>query len=447
MTDIGDTQFSTPEMSAAFSGRSLVARMLEFEAALARAQARAGLIAGAGAEAIASRCKVDLFDVDALYRDAALAGTPAIPLVKMLTERVEGDGRRFVHWGATSQDAIDTAMMLQIRDGLRLLTGRLLDVAGACAALAERHRRTPMAGRTLMQHAVPITFGLKAARWLAHVTRLVERLRELQARAVVVQLGGAAGTLAALGTDGVHVMELLARELNLGTPDLPWHTERDRMAEIASALGLVAGAMAKVAADISLLTQTEVGEVTGTSTDTAGRSSTMPHKRNPVEITAARASAHLALGVVPTVLAAGVQEHERAAGGWQAEWQAVPDLFRFTAASIEWVHRSLEHLEVDTGRMRTNLDLTGGLILAEALTMALARTLGRPEAYRIVQRLSDRAAQTGTHLRELAASDEQVRGALAPDTLQQVFDVSAYLGSTDELIDRALAAYRTIRTP
>lgn len=447
MTDLGHTQFSTPEMSATFSGRSLVARMLEFEAALARAQARAGLIAEDAANAIASRCKVDLFDIEALYRDAAQAGTPAIPLVKMLTERVEGDGRRFVHWGATSQDAIDTAMMLQIRDGLRQLTGRLLDVAGACAALAERHRRTPMAGRTLLQHAVPITFGLKAARWLAHVTRLVQRLRELQGHVLVVQLGGAAGTLAALGSNGVRVMELLARELDLGTPDLPWHTERDRMAEVASALGLIAGAMAKIASDVSLLTQTEVGEIAGTSQGAAGRSSTMPHKRNPVETTAARASAQLALGVVPTILAAGVQEHERAAGGWQAEWQAVPDLFRFTAAAVEWVHRALGHLEVDAERMRANLDLTRGLIMAEALTVALAPSLGRPEAYRVVQRLSDRAVQTGRNLKELAASNEQVRGALAPDTLQRVFDVSAYLGSTDELIDRALAAFRTIRTP
>lgn len=445
MTQAGHTQFSTPEMSAIFSGGSLVARMLEFEAALARAQARAGLIAEEAAKAIASRCNVELFDIAALYRDAADAGTPAIPLVRMLTERVGGDAGKFVHWGATSQDAIDTATILQIRDGLRLLIGRLLDVAAGCGALAERHRHTPMAGRTLLQHAVPITFGLKAARWLAQSTRLVQSLRRLQDHALVVQLGGAAGTLAALGSAGVSVMELLAAELKLGAPDLPWHTERDRMAEVASSLGIVAGAMGKIASDISLLTQTEVGEVTETSTGAAGRSSTMPHKRNPVEATAAMACARLALGVVPTVLSAAVQEHERAVGGWQAEWQAVPDLFRFTAGAVEWVHRALGHLQVDAERMRANLDLTRGLIMAEALTMALAPSLGRPEAYRIAQRLSDRAAQTGAHLKDLAASDQQVQSALGREVIAKVFDASTYLGSTDALIDRALAGFRTVR--
>ncbi len=445
MTELGQSLFTTPEMAALFSGASFVQRMLDVEAALARAEARAGVIPQSAAEAIVAACRVDRFDVAALFRDTANTGTPAIPLVRMLTELVDPGARRYVHWGATSQDIVDTATVLQMRDGLDVLADRLMDIATTCAALADRYRRAPMAGRTLMQHAVPITFGLKAARWLAQTTRLVRRLRHVKGTALAVQFGGAAGTLAALGEQGVRVMESLAGELGLAAPDLPWHTERDRIADIASALGIVAGAMGKVATDLTLLAQTEVGEASVASPAGAGGSSAMPHKRNPVEATTALASARLALGLVPVVLAATIQEHERAVGGWQAEWQAVPDLFQFTAGSVEWVRRALSGLQVDTERMRKNLDLSGGLIMAEALTIALAPAVGRPEAYRIVQRLSDRSVQTGTRLQDLAAADAQVRTTLPSDKLARVFDVSAYLGSTDALINRALAGFRTLQ--
>lgn len=446
MTDIAQTIFTAPEMSAIFSGSSLAQRMLDFEAALARAQAGAGLIPRDAAEAIASRCRVDLFDLAALYRDAAAAGTPAIPLVRMLTALVKGEARRFVHWGATSQDAVDTAMMLQMRDGLDFIIARLAEIAADCAVFADRHRHTPMAGRTLLQHAVPITFGLKAARWLALTTRLAQRVRDVRDRVLVVQLGGAAGTLAPLGNEGVHVMELLARELGLAAPELPWHTERDRLAEIATTLGIAASGMAKIATDVVLLAQTEVGEVS-TAGAAEGRSSTMPQKRNPVEAIAANACARLATGLVPTLLAAGVQEHERAAGGWQTEWHAIPELFRRTSGAVEWVHRAVKGLQVDTDRMRDNLGLTHGLIMAEALAMALAPHIGRDEAYRIVQRACDRAIQTGQQLREVAASDEQIRTALSPESIERAFDISAYLGSTDAFIERALEGFRRLQPP
>lgn len=440
-----DPLFTVPEMAAVFSGRSFVQRMLDFEAALARAQARAGLVPQAAAEAIRAKCRAELYDLDALFREAAEAATPAVPLVRMLTALLEGDAKKFVHWGATSQDAVDTATMLQMRDGLDLLATRLLEIGATCAALADGHRHTPMAGRTLLQHAVPITFGLKAARWLALSTRLVRRLRGLRASALAVQLGGAAGTLAALGGDGVRVTESLAQELGLPAPDLPWHTERDRIADIAGALGSTAGSMAKAATDIALLSQMEVSEVSTGAGEIKGRSSTMPHKRNPVEAISAVACARLAIGVVPVLLGAMVQEHERAAGGWQAEWQAVPDLFNFTAGAATWTHRALANLEVHPDRMLTNLDQAGGLIMAEALTMALAPALGRPEAYRLVQRATDRAAATGANLSVIAAADDQIRAVLPPDKLARVFDVANYLGSTDALIDRALAAFRTLR--
>src|SRR5947208_1888068 len=265
----------------------------------------------------------------------------------MLTELVDDDARKAVHLGVTSQDIIDTATMLQIREGVDLLIGRLLDIAQTCGTLAERHRHTPMAGRTLLQHAVPVTFGLKAARWLALSTRLATRLRTLQQQVVVVQLGGAAGTLAALGKEGLRVMEMLAHDLGLGVPDLPWHAERDRIGEVAAGLGVVAGAMGS--------------------------------------------------------------------------------------------------LQVDADRMQANLNLTHGLIMAEALTTALVPHLGRSEAFRAVQRVSDRAAQTRTNLRDVAAADAQIRAVLSPQALERVFDVSAYLGSTDTFIDRALADFRSMR--
>jgi 3-carboxy-cis,cis-muconate cycloisomerase len=440
--DIGAAMLTTPEMSAAFSGTSLIQRMLDFEAGLARAEAAAGLIPQAAAEAIASRCRVALFDVAALYRESAAAGTPAVPLVRMLTHLVEGDAQGVVHWGATSQDAIDTAMILQMREGLDLLLRRLLALARICAGLAERHRRTPMAGRTLLQHAVPITFGLKSARWLGVVTRLHQRLHEAQARALVVQFGGAAGTLASLGDQGVRVMELLARELNLAVPEIPWHAERDRVGEVAATLGVTASAMAKMANDIALLGQTEVGEVSTGAQAATGRSSTMPQKRNPVEAMAASACARLAVGLVPVLLSAGAHEHERAVGGWQAEWEAVPELFQRTAGAVEWVHRAMADLEVDADRMRANLEVTDGLIMAESLSTALAQHIGRGRAYETVQRICDLAVRQGMHLRAIAASDEHIRAVLSPDQIERAFDVSAYLGSSDAFIDRALDGFR-----
>lgn len=445
MAELIDLLFSTPKMSAAFSPEAHVRGMLAFEAALARSEARAGIIPQEAANTIAARCREELFDVVALYREAAVAGTPAIPLVRELSARVGSDAQKFVHWGATSQDAIDTALMLQMREGLDLLVDGLYGVCAACAALAEQHRHTLMAGRTLLQQALPITFGLKAARWLALVLRQVHALQECRKRTLAVQLGGAAGTLAFLGDKGLQVVELLAAELGLPAPDLPWHTERDRVAEIAGTLGVIAGAMAKVADDVVLLAQTEVGEASEAAAPGKGGSSAMPQKHNPVDATSAIASARLAVGVVPVILSAMVQEHERAAGGWQVEWVAIPNLFRFTASAIERVRDAVGGLEVDSARMRANLDMTAGLIMAESLTMALAPHLGRPEAQRIVKTLCDRATRSGVHLHQAAREEAQVRAILSLEEIDQALDPREYLGSTDVFIDRALASYREVQ--
>jgi 3-carboxy-cis,cis-muconate cycloisomerase len=446
MSELIDALFSTPSMSAAFSPRAHVRGMFAFEAALARAEARAGIIPQEAASVIAASCREELFDVAALYREAAVAGTPAISLVRMLTALVEGDARKFVHWGATSQDAIDTALMLQMRNGIDLLVAGLLDICAACATLAERHRHTPMAGRTLLQQALPITFGLKAARWLALATRQVHALLERRERTLAVQLGGAAGTLASLGDNGLRVLALLAEELNLPVPDLPWHTERDRIAEIATTCGVVAGGMAKIASDVALLAQTEVGEVSEGTAPGKGGSSAMPQKHNPVDATKAIASARLAVGMVPVILSAMTQENERAVGGWQAEWTAIPDLFRFTASAVEGVRGAVVGLQIDPVRMRANLDMAGGLIMAESLTMTLALRIGRPEAYRIVQAVCNQVVGSAKNLRQAAMEDKQVRAILSPEEIDKALDPTRYLGSADAFINRALADYQKYLT-
>jgi 3-carboxy-cis,cis-muconate cycloisomerase len=373
--------FTTTAMSAVFSPRAHVAQMLRFEAALARAGARAGLVPDAAAAAIAGECRVELFDVDDLYARAATAGTVVIPLVRMLSDRVGEPARRWVHHGATSQDVIDTALVLQMGEGLSLLRDDLRGLCAEAATLADRHRRTLMSGRTLLQQAVPITFGLKAARWLALAARRLEALEALRTDALVLQFGGAAGTLASLGDRGLDVSSHLADELGLPLPDLPWHAERDRIAAVAAALGSTAGAMHKIAGDIVLLAQTEVGEVAEAAAEGKGGSSAMPHKRNPVDAVAAIAAARVALALASSLMGGGAHEHERATGAWQAEWAAIPDLFIYSAGAVSRTRRSLDGLEVNVARMRANL------------------------------------------------------GTLTPDPASQ-------LGSTDAFIDRALAAYR-----
>lgn len=436
--------FSTPAMSAAFSLEAHVQGMLAFEAALAHAEAQVGIIPPQAATSIAASCDVALFDVVALYREAAIAGTPAIPLVRMLTGHIAGDAKKFVHWGATSQDAIDTALMLQMQHGLNLIMAGLYEVCEICAMLAEQHRQTIMVGRTLLQQALPITFGLKAAHWLSLIVRQICMLHSHQQHTLAVQLGGAVGTLASLGEHGLRVVELVAAELGLLVPDVPWHTERDRIAEIAATLGIVAGALAKIAGDVVLLAQTEVGEVMEGAALGKGGSSTMPHKRNPVDATNALASARLAIGVVPVMLSAMEQEHERAVGSWQAEWAAVPSLFRFTASAVEHVRLALNGLQVDPARMSANLHMTKGLIMAESLTMALASHMGKSEAHHMVQALCEQTVKSDVSLRQTALAEKQVCALLSKAEVDHALDPSNYLGSTVVFIDRVLTSYREV---
>ncbi len=439
-----DQFYATPAMFAVFTPEAHIRQLLRFEGALAQAQARVGIIPQEAADAITSGCATITIDTAELYQQAALAGTIAIPLVRMLTQHVAAAGRSYVHWGATSQDAIDTALMLQIRAGIELLEADLLRVCAACAGMAATHRHTLMVGRTLLQHALPITFGLKAARWLALATRQLEAL-QMQAAQLTLQFGGAAGTLAALGDAGLQVAAFLATDLGLLLPDLPWHAERDRMARIAATVGISATAAAKIAQDIVLLAQSEVAEVSELRLPGKGGSSAMPQKQNPIDATIVLASAQLALGQVQTLFQASIHEHERAAGAWQTEWAAIPSLFRYTSGAIGRIAQALEGLQIDPTRMQANIDLSNGLLMAESLTMVLAAHLGRQEAQQLVQTLVQQTQQRGSTLLATAQDDDRVLKFVSPTAIATALDPIQYLGSTDELIDRALAGYQALK--
>ena len=437
-----DGFFTTAAMAACFSPEAHVQQMLNFEGALARAEARAGVIPHEAALAITACCNSELFDLQTLYREALVAGTPVIPLVRQLTVCVKGEAGKYVHWGATSQDTIDTALMLQMRTGLDLLHEGVEALCSTCAELASRHRYTLMAGRTLLQQALPITFGLKAARWLALFTRQLRALREQRQQALTIQFGGAVGTLAALGEHGLQVAQLLAEELALAPCDLPWHTERDRVTVIASTLGVLAGGLDKLAGDLILLAQTEVGEVREAKIPGKGTSSAMPQKQNPVDALRARSAARLALGVVPVLFSTMTQEQERSAGAWQEEWDALPRLFCYTACAVECGQQALAGLQIDEERMQANQALSRGLLMAESLTMALAPHLGRTTAQQLVTTLCERAVSSRQHLQEVALAATEVRAHLSASDIAYALDPANYLGSNEGLIERALAFYR-----
>ena len=454
---MSDVLFTNPAMNELFTPRAMVAAMLRVEAALARTMARVHTFDDDVAHAIADACRVELYDPDTIFAEAATAGTPVIPLVRVLTERVGEKARRWVHWGATSQDILDTAMVLQMRAGIELLVNDLCEVAEHAAALADKHRHTVMAGRTLGQHAAPITFGLKAARWCALTRRQIRALDALRAGAtgpelpvpantpapaLPLQFGGAVGTLAAFEGGGLPIAATLSAELELPLPELPWHAERDRIATVGATLGVTAGAMSKIASDIALLAQTEIGEVSEGAQPGKGGSSAMPQKRNPVDAMSALAAARLAIALVPTLMSGLEQEHERAIGAWQAEWVAIPHIFRHTAGAVAHVRQALAGLEVHEDRMRENLTLAGGTLMAESLTVAIAAKLGRHEAQRIVKAESERALRDGITLFDAAVEDTCTAGILSREEIEQALDPARYLGSTDELIDVALTGWK-----
>ncbi len=437
--------FSSDSMAEVFSAESCVQRMLDVEAALARALASEDLIPEAAVEPWQRCCDVQQMDLDALAHAARSAGNLAIPLVKQLTARVaavDADAARHVHRGATSQDIIDTGMVLQLRDAIDLITGDLAELADALAALAHRHRDTLMIGRTWMQHALPISFGLKAAGWLDAMLRHQQRLVEMRARLCVLQFGGAAGTLAALGDRGLPVAHALAHELELPLPDMPWHAHRDRVAEFATVLGLLTGSLGKVARDIALMSQTEVAELSEPIAVGRGGSSTLPHKRNPVGCAAALVAATRVPALVSTMLAGMPNEHERALGGWQAEWDTLPEIATLCSGALSHLRDVVEGLVVNVERMRTNVDATQGLVMAEPVALALAEHIGRAQAHEIVEAACHTALAQGHSLLQVLQSDATVAAALTPERLVALFDPLSYVGESRAFVDRVLAAHR-----
>jgi 3-carboxy-cis,cis-muconate cycloisomerase len=434
---------SSAAMRAVCDDVAYLQHMLDFEAALARAEAATGVIPAAAAGPIERACSARTFDLAALAEAATKSGNLAIPLVKALTAAVtkaDTEAARYVHWGATSQDVIDTAAMLMLRAGVDALLADIDRAIAGFARLALKHRHTAMVGRTWLQHALPMPFGLKLAEYAAALNRSRARLRRLRGEALALQFGGAAGTLAALGDNGLRVAEKLAQELDLPLPDAPWHTHRDRFADAASVLAIIAGTCGKIARDVSLMMQTDVGEAFEPAGEGRGGSSTMPHKRNPVAAATALAAATMAPNLAATMFAAQVQDHERSAGPWHAEWPTLPSLLLVTSGALAAIVDIAEGLEVDVARMRANLDTTHGLIMAESVTFALAEKIGKSEAHHLIEAASKKAVAEKKHLHDVLANEPKVAEQLDAKKLADLFEPMAYQGVAQALIDRLLAS-------
>jgi 3-carboxy-cis,cis-muconate cycloisomerase len=437
--------FSSAAMRAVVDDKVRLQRMLDFEAALAKAEADASVIPAKAAGPIVAACRADRFDLGQVAEDAVAAGNIAIPLVKMLTAEVAKTDREasgFVHWGATSQDVIDTALVLELRDAIDALATDLNRAVAAFSEQARQHKKTPAVARTWMQQALPMPFGLKLAGYAAALARAKERLLRLRESALVLQFGGAAGTLAALGTRGLDVTAGLAKALKLPAPEAPWHSHRDRLAEVAGAFAILAGTCGKIARDVSLLMQTEVGEAFEPAESGRGGSSSMPHKRNPTAAAAALAAACMAPQLAATIFAAQVQEHERALGGWQAEWPTFPALLLVTSGALRAVADIAEGLEVDAERMRANLDISQGLIMAEAVSVALAKKIGKQEAHKLLEEACMRAAKEKRHLRDVLSENKRVTEYLPVDEIAKLVAPEHYTGMAGDFIDRLLGSIK-----
>ncbi|PKQ41617.1 3-carboxy-cis,cis-muconate cycloisomerase [Pseudomonas sp. YY-1] len=439
-----DAYFTAPAMRAIFCDAGRVQGMLDFEAGLARAEARVGLIPTEAVAPIEASCKAELYDYPALAQAIATAGNSAIPLVKALGKRIAAsnpEAERYVHLGATSQDAMDSGLVLQLRAAIGLLESDLAKLAAALAAQAERHIDTPLAGRTWLQQATPVTLGMKLAGVLGAVTRHRQRLSELKPRLLSLQFGGASGSLAALGQAGWSVSGALAQELELTLPEQPWHTQRDRLVEFASLLGMIAGSLGKLGRDLSLLMQTEAGEVFEPSAPGKGGSSTMPHKRNPVSAAVLIGAATRAPGLVATMFSAMPQEHERSLGLWHAEWDTLPELCCLVSGALQQALLVVPGLEVDAARMRANLELTQGLVLAEAVSIALAQKIGRDAAHHLIEQCCKQAVREGVHLRAVLGANAEVSAQLSAAELDRLLDAAHYLGQARRWVERAVAEH------
>lgn len=444
MSQLFSAIFYQKKVDSIFSDIALLDYMLQVEVALAMAQSKVNVIPKTAATVIAKVVKqqgTGMFDIDQLSAASSVAGNVAIPFVKQLTaaiKQVDEEASRYVHWGATSQDIIDTATMLQVRDAFAVITSLLMKIHQQTLTLANQYRDQIMIGRTWLQQGLPITFGHKAARWASVYGRDLERMEQMQARCLTVQLGGAVGSLASLNSKGSQVVAAFANELDLLTPDCTWHGERDRILEIASLLAMIIGNTGNIAKDWSLMMQTEIAEVYEPTGEGRGGSSTMPHKRNPVAAAAILAASNRAPALMASLYQSLVQEHERSLGAWHAEWLALPELFKLCAGVLDKALEVLTGLEVNTATMQKNLDTTHGLVMAEALMMALAPKIGRMTAHHLVEKICQQAIKEQRHLLEVAQDTPEIVQQFDPKQLKKIFEPANYLGNIHEQIDKVL---------
>jgi 3-carboxy-cis,cis-muconate cycloisomerase len=431
--------FSTEPMRRIFADENRIQKYLDIEAALARVQARLGVIPQNACDEIVRHCAIAEYDFAKLKTQTERIGYPVLPVVQQLVALCRDGLGEWCHWGATTQDITDTATMLQIREALDLVEADLVAISDALAVLARRYRDTPMAGRSNLQQAVPITFGYKVATYLAAFERHRQRLKELRPRVLVGEFGGAAGTLSSLGDRGLDVQAALMKELGLGQPEIAWHTVRDRIAEVGCFLGLVTGICAKIAFDVKLMMQTEVEEVYEPFHEGRGSSSTMPQKRNPISSVYITATASLVRQYVAALLDAMVEDHERATGPWEIEWIAVPEIFSLAAGALAQTRFVVSGLQVDEKKMRANLDITRGLIVSEAVMMGLGPHIGRQYAHDLVYDICRQVIATGRPLLDLLAENKEIAKHLNRAALAKLCDPANYLGQAGAMVDRVLA--------
>jgi 3-carboxy-cis,cis-muconate cycloisomerase len=429
--------FGTAEMRDVFSDLALIRRYVEVEIALAKAEARCGVIPDDAAREIAAHSNADALDFDLLRQETDVVGYPILPLVHQLVKQC-GEAGRYVHWGATTQDIMDTAVVLQIREGLRIVGRDLGELLTILADLSKRHRDTPMAGRTHLQQALPVTFGYKTSIWLAMVDRHIERLTQLRPRVLVGEFAGAAGTLASLADKGFAVQEALCGELGLGVPVSTWHVARDGFAETINFLGLVTGSLGKIAVDTMLMASTEFAELYEPFVQGRGASSTMPQKRNPISSELMLAASKAVRQSAGLMLDSMVQDFERATGPWHAEWIAIPEAFVLTAGALHQAKFALGGLVVDEARMAENLSISKGLIVAEAVMMQLAPFTGRQEAHDLVYAACRTVSERGGTLAEALATVREITKHFDRAALDRLTDPANYLGLAPQMVDKVL---------
>jgi 3-carboxy-cis,cis-muconate cycloisomerase len=431
--------FTTPAMRAVWSDENRVQKYLDFEAALARAQAKLKIIPQEAADEIVRHCDAEKIDMARLKEATERIGYPVLPVVQQLVKLCKDGLGEWSHWGATTQDVTDTATVLQMREALALIEREIARICDALAALAKKYRDTPMAGRSNLQQAVPITFGYKMATLLAGFERHRERLAELKPRVLVGEFGGAAGTLSSLGKDGLKVQDALMKELKLGRPAISWHTVRDTIAEVGCFLGLITGTCGKIAFDVKLLMQTEVEEVQEPFHAGRGSSSTMPQKRNPISSVYITAQTAMVKQLVAALLEAQVEDHERSTGPWEIEWIALPEIFMLSAGALAQTRFVVEGIQVNEKKMRENLAITKGLIMSEAVMMGLGAAMGRNKAHDVVYDICREVVKTGRPLVDLLAENAEIRKHADRAKLAALVDPANYLGVAGEMVDRVLA--------